>query len=117
MSTSDEREAAPGLRARVEADLKASLRARDRAVVATLRSLLAAFDNAGAVPLTAEHVPVYGRANEVARRALSDDDLRAIVAREADELRAAVAEYAAHGRAEAEGLRAGLAVLGRYLPG
>lgn len=108
-------EAAPGLRARVEADLKASLRARDRAATATLRSLLAAFDNAGAVPLTAAHVPVYGRANEVARRVLSDDDLRAIVAREADELRAAASEYVAHGRPEADELWAGIEVLSRYL--
>lgn len=103
------------------------MRSRDRAAAATLRAALAAVDNAEAVPLDAagpgaragavELSAVGVRAAEVSRRTLSENEIRAVVRSEVDELRraaqevhAADADRAAGHTAAAELLEALLAV-------
>jgi len=109
-------------------DLTAAMRARDAVAVAALRSALAAIGNAEAVPVvpdggatsSSEHVAgarVGLGAAEAPRRALSADDVAALVRAEATERGAAAEQMAALGRPEvAERLRAEAAVLARYLP-
>lgn len=115
------------MRTSMRDDLTAAIKSRDRVVIAALRSALAAIENAEAqpadrhAPATAGSDHVAGAATglgaaEVARRHLTDDDVRTIVQREVDDRSAAAADYERHGRADlAEGLRAEAAVLGRYL--
>lgn len=86
--------------------LTAAMRARDRQTTLAMRSILAALENAEALPVTSlrtivansEHVAgaaVGLRAGEAARRLLSADDERALVEREVAELRSASATLAA----------------------
>lgn len=78
----------------LSAQLRAAMRARDKAVVAALRSALAALANAGAVPVdgkTSEGSTHFaGSVNpsdaEVPRRTLDETEQRAIVAAEIAEL-------------------------------
>ena len=92
---------------RVQADLREAMRRGDRAAVSTLRTLLAAFANAEAPPLTASGrhrpptEPVVGRLVEHPRLELSDDDRRAIVADEIADRRDSAAQYRRAGRADA----------------
>jgi uncharacterized protein len=113
------------IRTALRADLTAALKTRDRIAAAALRSALAAIDNAEAVPV--DGAPVAGEgavagavigvgAAEVARRGLTEVDVRAILAGEVQERRTAAAEYERLGRAErATQLRAEADVLGRHL--
>jgi hypothetical protein len=105
------------LRARLGEDLRAARKARDRPAIDTCRSLMAALDNAGAVPLdeSAPRCPAPGPA-EVGRRELSSADVTALLRREAQERTAAADEYERYGRPlEAVGLRAGAAVIERLI--
>lgn len=61
--------------AQLRSALKAAMGARDRDAVSALRVALAALANAEAVPLD-----VAGAAVEAARRELSEDERRAVVA-------------------------------------
>lgn len=89
-----------GIRSLLRATLTERMRARDKDAVAAVRSALAAIDNAEAVPVSSDaaapgrstggsadvatpHVGVG--AADVARRDLSEDDMRAVVAAEAQE--------------------------------
>ncbi|HET7351045.1 MAG TPA: hypothetical protein VFJ28_08900 [Marmoricola sp.] len=85
-------------------------RAGDRDLAAALRTTLAALDNAEAVPgapaetsAASAHV-AGGRAGlgaaEASRRVLAQDEERAIVRAEVEDLRAAAAEYSAAGHDE-----------------
>lgn len=128
----DEQDTAnPGrLRARLRADLTAAMKARDKVVVAVLRTTLAAFDDAEAVPppavgpatgpATSEYVAgtsVGLGSAEVARRELTLDDLYAVLRAQIDERTAQAHTYAAHGQAEAgDRLRREADVLRGYLP-
>ncbi|MDT0301547.1 GatB/YqeY domain-containing protein [Streptomonospora wellingtoniae] len=114
------------MRTDMRRDLTAALKNRDKTAAAALRSALAAVENAEAtdpgLPAAAadsEHVAGAAAgvgAAEAERRALSEADVRAIVAREADERSASAQEYERLGRADAAGrLRAEAEVLGRYL--
>ena len=116
-------------------DLTAALKARDRATAAVLRATLAAVENAQALPVdearavladsaarqTGGEAPVVtaavgAGAAEATRRHLTDDEVRAIVAREADERLSAAEAYQRAGQDEqAARLRAEAAVLRRYL--
>jgi hypothetical protein len=99
------------------------MKARDTVAVAALRAGLAAIDNAEAVEagrgtrVVATHPELAGTlvglgAGEVARRALTDDEMEALVRAEAGELRSAAEEYRRAGQAkEAERLLAQAAVL------
>lgn len=81
--------------------LTEAMRARDRAAVSAYRQTMAAIDNAEAVPIDvmaragAVEAAVGLGAAEAARRTLTEDEIRAIVATEIDELRRAAAELAA----------------------
>jgi uncharacterized protein YqeY len=108
-------------------DLTAAIKTRDRVAVAALRSALAAIENAEALPenrdgqttVANEHVAgsVVGLgAAEVARRHLTESDLRAIIQNEADQRAEAAAGYEQLGRGEhAERLRSEADLLRRYL--
>lgn len=82
-----------GIRAVLRATLTERMRARDADAVSAVRTALAAIDNAEAVPAPAEqrltsgssHVAVGAGATEVARQELSEEQMRAVVAAEADE--------------------------------
>lgn len=111
----DGQEPTASLRDRIEADMRDALRRGDRAVVAPLRSMLSALDNATAVPLAAAPAATVGRSGDVPRKVLSEADERDVLRRETDERRHALATYTRLGReAEAERLRAEIAVLERY---
>lgn len=104
------------LRTRLSADLRLAMKDRDTLTTLTLRSLLEAMDNASAVPMTAEHVPVYGRSGDVPRRIVTEDDYRLIVQNEAAARQAAALEYERLGRIEAAAhVRAELKVVLRYI--
>jgi len=104
------------LRERIKSDLPTAMRARETIEVATLRSVLAAIDNAGAVPPGPAWPPVVGRSADVPRRPLSDADVRKLIHAEADERRTAIPEYERLGKSsDAKRLREELSVLSRYL--
>ncbi len=123
------------IRAALRAALPAAMRARDRPTVTALRSALGAIDNAEAVPTpthlrpaetpgpapTVQDGPIAGGtlglgAGETARRALGEDEVRAIVQVEVDERLVAATEYDAAGRTErAELLRAEAAALAPFV--
>jgi uncharacterized protein YqeY len=95
--------AAPVLKSRIRADLTTAMRARDAVRLATVRMLLTAI---GAAEVAGD-----------AARELSDDEVLAVVGREARKRRESATAYDDAGRAElAERERAELAVLTEYLP-
>lgn len=106
------------LREQMKADLRQAMKARQLETVATLRAVLAAIDNAEAVPveeLTMPVEPVLGQQHEVARKLLSVADLRQIIQQEAAERRAASHKYATLGQpAEAERLQAAATLIETY---
>ena len=103
------------LRMRLSTDLRRAMKERDMLTTMTLRSLLEAMDNASAVPMTAEHVPVYGRSGDVPRRIATEDDYRLIMRNEAASRQAAL-EYERLGRIDAAAqVRAELNVVMRYI--
>jgi uncharacterized protein YqeY len=104
------------LREQIKADLPAAMRERQTIVVATLRSLMAAIDNAGAVEQGAPSGPIVGRPADVPRKTLSAQDVRKIVQAEADERSGAIATYERLGKTtDANRLREELTVISRYL--
>jgi len=104
------------LRTRLRDDLRLAMKDRDTLTTLTLRSLLEAMDNASAIPMTAEHVPVYGRSGDVPRRIVTEDDYRLILRNEAASRQAAAQEYERLGRIEASAqVRAELEVVMRYI--
>lgn len=103
------------LRGRLTADLTAAMKARQPTAVSTLRSLMAAIDNAEAVPITAAPTAVAGPSRDVPRKVLSATDIQAILVREAYECRKALGDYERLGQAEAaEALRVALALIEGY---
>lgn len=107
------------LREQMKTDLTRAMKARQSASVATLRSVLAAIDNAEAVPVSEPTMPVepiLGKSNEAPRKVLSADDIRQIIQNEVDERRDASAKYARLGlQSEAERLQAAATLLASYL--
>ena len=104
-------------RSRLQTDLTAAMKARDSTRVAVLRATLAAIANAEAVASDG-HVSLTAPAGstEVARRELSDSDVRLIVERERAELLGAADERERLGRPDdAEELRAQADALEAYL--
>ena len=93
----------PGISTRLRGDLTAALKARDSVTVAALRSALTALDNAGAVEAPASWVEgtehVAGAAagvgsTDIARRALTENDVRAILRSQIEEHARAASRYA-----------------------
>jgi uncharacterized protein len=106
----------PSLRTRLSTDLRTAMKERDTVATLTLRSLLEAMDNASAVPMTAEHVPVYGRSGDVPRKIVAESDYKIILRNEAASRRAAALEYERLGRTEAAAqVRAELSIVMRYI--
>lgn len=97
--------AAATLKERLRADLKTAMRARATHEVRLLRTLIAALDNAEAVPVEGMHdfsrpATSAQHAGEVARRELDHAEVEALLASEADARELAAAAYERHGRPE-----------------
>ncbi|MCB0077498.1 MAG: GatB/YqeY domain-containing protein [Anaerolineales bacterium] len=111
------------IRSRMREDLKAAMKARDRVTMTTLRTLIAALDNAEALPMDDETmvratletlermsreradierdshwVGALGLSNDLPRQTLTDADEQRILQREAAERRAARNDYQRLGR-------------------
>ena len=96
----------------MQTGLRAAMQAREQASVSVLRSTLAAVANAEAVDLTTAE----RGATEVARKHLTEDDIRAIITMERDELRRAADEMSTLGQAaKADELARQAAILDGYL--
>ena len=105
----------PSLRARLQDALPVAMKARDRSAVDALRTALGAIANAEAVDLDGDHEQA-GLRGDVARRELTEDDVRSIVAAERDDILATATVVRRHGReAEADELAAKAAVLDAHL--
>jgi hypothetical protein len=97
------------LRAALRDRLKAAMRARDGRTAGAMRTVIAALENAEAVPVKSTGTPVTSSeyvagtslgpgSGEFPRRVLSPDEERALVAREVAELRLSSATLAKVGR-------------------
>jgi uncharacterized protein len=100
------------LKARIAQELRVAMKARDASRVTALRSLAAALDNATAVPMPARILP---NEVEVPRKALSLEDVRAVLMREIADRRDAAFTLTAHACfEEAAAVEAEIAVLEQY---
>ena len=88
------------VRQQLKADLKQAMKARQMQVVATIRATLAEIDHAEAVEIDTAVIPLEGITKDVPRKILTEADMLAIVRREADEIKVALAEYEAVGNEE-----------------
>lgn len=106
-------------REQMKADLVQAMKARQVDTVATLRSALAAIDNAEAVPVETPITPLIPfatQSRDVPRKVLSVADIRQILQQEVDERYAASAEYTRLGQvAEATRLQRAAALIATYL--
>ena len=106
-------DAAEVMRQKLQTDLRAAIKGRQALDVSVLRGLIAAIDNAGAVPLTAKSEPPQ---HEVERRHLDSGEVQAILRREYETHQAAANEFARLGRSvESEQANFAMAVVSRYL--
>jgi len=105
------------VRAQIQADLTAAMKARDSARVAVLRAALAAIANAEAVASDSRvSLTAPAGSTEVARRELTEADVLAVVEREHVELLAAAEERDGLGLPDdAVEMREQAAVLASYL--
>ncbi len=100
---------------KMKADLRTAMKLRDTATVSTLRTLIAAIDNAQTVPLDEAIAPSVGKTNDVPRRELSGAEVRTLLQSEATERRATIKQYECLGRSsEADRLRTELDVIAAY---
>ena len=108
------------IRQQMKADLLQAMKAREHARVDTLRTVLAAIDNAEAVPVSQSTMlvePVFGKKNEVPRKILSTEDIQRILQNEVDERHAASIKYAGLGQnVEAERLQKAAELITSYIP-
>ena len=109
---------ATALKARLRADLKTAMQAKASADVRVLRTLIAALDNAEAVPdIPDRYVPrAFGEPGaEVARHELDAPAVDRLLADEIDSRLAAALDYDRHDRSdEGDRLREEAAVISRY---
>jgi uncharacterized protein YqeY len=108
---------ATALKQRLRADLKAALQARAADEVRVLRTVIAALDNAEAVPGEYQALPrAFGDPSaEVARLELDGGAVEALLAKEIEARLAAAADYERHGRTdEAARLRDEAGLVARY---
>jgi uncharacterized protein len=106
---------AEAMRQKLQTDLRAAIKGRQALDVAVLRGLIAAIDNAGAVPFAAKSEPPQ---HEVERRHLDSGDVQAILRREYEAHQAAASEFARLGRSvESEQANFATAIVSRYLSG
>ena len=110
---SNKTDAADALRERLQADLRSAMRARAQAEVCVLRQLIAAIDNAGAVPAPSKTEPIQ---SEVERRFLNRDDIQALLRHEIDVRLHATDQFRTLRRAvEAEAAKFEMDIVSRYL--
>jgi len=106
-------DAAEAMRQKLQTDLRAAIKGRQALDVAVLRGLIAAIDNAGAVPLAAKSEPPQ---YEVERRHLDSDEVQALLRREYEAHQAAASEFARLGRSvESEQANLATIIVRRYL--
>ena len=109
----DKTDAAADLRQRLQSDLRSAMKERAIQDVAVLRQIIAAIDNAGAVPLPPNTEPIQC---EVERRFLGRGDIQALLQREFDLRRHAADEFNRLSRTvEAESAKFEMDVIARYL--
>jgi uncharacterized protein YqeY len=106
---SEDADFAETMRARLQADLRDAMKRRDAAAISTLRCLIAAIDNAGAV-----EAREAGGATEVARRVLTARDVGAVLRREWEARETAAATLERHGR-DAGAPRGEMSIVANYL--
>ena len=101
---------------RLRGDLKAAMQSGAKDEVRLLRSLLAALDNAEAVPMEDEELRRFDRAaGDIARRELDEREIAALLARErGDRLSAAASFERLEQPAEALRLRKEATLVARY---
>jgi uncharacterized protein YqeY len=115
-------DAADIMKDRLRADLKAAMIAKDAVRVSVLRSLVATLDNAQAAPVGDGHERyrqlAFGDPGvEVPRLVLSQSEVRALFAAEADSRRAAAGQMKTLGQAEAASrLLAEAEIVAGYMP-
>ncbi len=103
------------VRNRIKADLLRAMKSGHKADVITLRTLIAAIDNAEAIPLDEPLPPTIGRSNDVQRKLLGAQEIQQILQHEVDEHRAAITEYARLGLSkQVETLTAAIELIQRY---
>jgi uncharacterized protein YqeY len=105
------------LKDRLRADLKTAMRERNTGEVAVIRTLIAAIDNAEAVPVDGLEERLRQREDigEVARREMDAAALDAVLAREIESRLAAADDYERHGRGDdAARLREEAELIARY---
>ena len=102
----------------IRGDLEKELRTtRDRVEISTLRTLIAAVENAAAVDIETTSEPKLGLGHDQPRRALSDDDVAGIITAERDELVDAAIRYQDLGLVdEVADLESRARIVERYLP-
>ena len=121
MSPARVEDAADAAKARLRDDLGSAMRARDARRTAVLRAVIAALDNAQAVPAGERHVRYVERAfgdpsGEVPRLCLDAADVRALLEGEVANRRNAADEFERLGHPErAIELRAQATIVARYL--
>jgi uncharacterized protein YqeY len=109
----DKADPAAELRQRLQFDLRSAMKARAGRHVAVLRQLIAAIDNAGAVPVPPKTESIQC---EVERRSLGRGDIQALLQREFDLRRRAADEFSSLGRTiEAESANFEMEVVARYM--
>ena len=108
-------------KARIRDDLRKTMLAKNMAEASVLRTLLAALDNAEAIPAAQEHQryvvrPFGDPATEVPRRRLTSDEVEIVLATERAERLRVAERLAQSGReAEAARLRTEADLVARYL--
>ena len=108
---------ASALKERLRTDLKAAMRERKPAEARVIRTLIAAIDNAEAVPIEGleERLRQRETIGEVARRQLNAAALDAVLASETESRLAAAGDYERHGRPDdAARLRDEAGLIARY---
>jgi uncharacterized protein len=110
---------AASLKARLRTDLKNAMREKRTDEVALLRNLIAALDNAEAVPTHGYRPrPPGDSQGEVARRELGGAEVDSLLAREIAEREVAAEEFERHGRSgEASRLMQEAEAIARYRAG
>ncbi|WP_404710788.1 GatB/YqeY domain-containing protein [Sphingomonas sp. MMS24-J13] len=106
------------MKARLRADLKIAMQAKHAAETQAIRNLLAAIDNAEAVPIAEQRGNGGDGATEMPRMALSDAELQALLLREAGDRAKAADEMQRLGCDDrAEMLRVEGGIVTRYIGG
>ncbi len=109
------------VKARIRADIRAAMGAKQMSEARVLRTLLAALDNAEAQPVAPGHTPYVERAfgdkaAEVARKVLTAEDVETVLEAEHEERVSAARALEQHGKAaEASALNAEAALVARYM--